>query len=185
MGKYILGTVAAILLILGISGVTTYNGFARSEAAISAQDRNIDVIGGSAYVKSKLSAQVAGQYGDLVIKAIDAGTKGRYGQTGASAAMLFIQEQNPDIDGSVYKQVQRTVEAAFTDLQAAQTTKQDMIASYEGNLNSAWGGVIAGVGGFPRMDLEKAKQVITTGEMKDARTTGELMTPNLFGNDQK
>ncbi len=181
--KFLIGLFAAFGLIvatIGISTVTTYNGFAHSEAAIEAQDRNIDVIGGSAYVKGKLSAQVATQYSDLVIEAIKAGTEGRYGQDGAKAALLFITEQNPNIDGSVYKEVQRTVEAAFTDLQAAQTTKQDMIRSYEGNLHSAWGSVVSGAFGFPRIDLEAAKQVITTSEMKDARQSGELTTPDLF-----
>lgn len=181
--KLLLGLVAIFALLvatIAISTVTTYDGFAKSEAAIEAQDRNIDVIGGSAYVKGKLSAQVASQYGDLVIEAIKAGTEGRYGEGGAKAALLFITEQNPNIDASVYKEVQRTVEAAFTDLQAAQTTKQDMIRSYEGSLHSAWGGAVAGAFGFPRMDLEAAKQVITTKEMKDARQSGELTTPDLF-----
>lgn len=176
----ILAALAAFVLIIGISFVSTYNGFARLEAAIEAQDRNIDVIGGSAYVKGKLSAQVASQYGDLVIEAIKAGTEGRYGEGGAKAALLFITEQNLNIDAAVFTQVQRTVEAAFTDLQAAQTTKQDIIRSYEGELHTAWGGIVAGVCGFPRMDLEKAKQVLTTSEMKEARSTGELSTPDLF-----
>ncbi len=183
ISKILLGfgaVIALFVIILGISTVTTYDGFAKWEAGIEAQDRNIDVIGGSAYVKGKLSAQVASQYGSLVVDAIKIGAQGRYGADGAKAALLVITEQSPNIDGSVYKEVQRTVEAAFTDLQAAQTTKQDMIRSYEGSLHSAWGGAVAGTFGFPRIDLEKAKQVITTSEMKDARQSGELTTPDLF-----
>lgn len=176
-----LGAALALLItILVISTITTYDGFAASEAAISAQDRNIDVIGGSAYVKSKLSAQVATQYGDLVIEAIETGTSGRYGDDGAQAALLFITEQNPNIDGTVYKEVQRTVESAFTDLQSAQTTKHDMISAYDHQLTTAWGSFVAHQFGFPKIDIEKARQVITTSEMKDARQSGKLSAPTLF-----
>ena len=183
ISKILLGfgaVIALLIAIVGISTVTTYNGFAKSEAAIQAEDRNIDVIGGSAYVKGKLSAQVATQYGDLVVTAIKAGTEGRYGPDGAKAALLVITEQNPNIDASVYKEVQRTVESAFTDLQTAQTTKNDMIGAYDHQLTTAWGSLVAGTFGFPRIDLEKARQVITTSEMKDARQTGELTAPDLF-----
>ena len=185
MKNYILGTLAAfalILAILGISTVTTYDGFAKSEAAIEAQDRNIDVIGGNAYIQSKMSGQISKQYYGTVLEGIKVAQTGRYGENGVDATMLFIHEQNPDISPAVTLQMQRTVESVYTDLSAAQTTKDDMIGVYTHQLNTAWGSTVAHVFGFPRIDLEKAKQVMTTSEMKDARRSGELAVPDLSGN---
>jgi hypothetical protein len=105
---------------------------------------------------------------DVVTAALDA----RYGSEGSEAMFQFIQEQNPNIDSTVYVELQRIIVAGRQDFQNAQTRLIDQKRVYETALGSLWKGAWMGIAGYPNIDLDEYL-IVTNARTEEAFGTGQ------------
>jgi hypothetical protein len=119
----------------------------------------------------KESAQVPAMYASDLKKLYDGAISSRYGAGGSKAMFQFIKEHNPNLDASIYKQLQRTIEAGRKEFAAGQTILLDKKRVYESHLRSNTGVVWAGVLGYPTIDLDKF-DIVTSGRTQDAFQSG-------------
>lgn len=159
IGKAVTGIgvgLAAIGLIAIVSVVGIYNSCIRHEADIKAQysenQNNYDKL----FKTVAETAQVPTAYAKDLKDLYTATTATRYGQGGSKAVFQFIKEHNPQLDSSLYKQVQQVIEAGRIDFESKQASLIDRKRVYESQvLNTAVTGSVAKVLGFPRIDLDK------------------------------
>lgn len=154
----LLGTFA-VLLLLVVSGVTcvasTFNGFVRAENGIKAQysqnQNNYD----NMVKKIREIAQVPEMYAEDLKKVYDSAIKGRYGADGSRAMFQWLKEQNPSLDPSLYAKIQQVIESGRNEFMNDQKALLDKKRVYENSFQQFPASVIAGMFGFPRIDLSK------------------------------
>ena len=146
----------ALLLIVGCaSAVGLNNSCVAHEANIKAQhDQNKNNYD-NYFKKLMEAAQVTEMYRDDMKKIYDGVMTGRYGAEGSKAMMQWIQEHNPQLDSSLYRQLQQIIEAGRNSFEADQKALIDKKRSYELTLKSFPGSMVVGVLGFPKIDLDK------------------------------
>lgn len=155
-------SVVGILAIGGIGYISAYNTGNRLEQNIKAtyeNNRNILAQYGN---KIAEAAQVPAMQRDDLSAVVTAALEGRYGSDGSQAVFQWIQEQNPQIDSTVYVQLQRMIEAGRNEFTTAQTKLTDQKRIYETALGSFWQGTWLSVAGYPNIDLDEYKIVSTT-----------------------
>ncbi len=155
----------------GISYVSAYNTGNRLEQSLKAtyeNNRNILAQYGN---KIAEAAQVPAMQRDDLTAVVTAALEGRYGDDGSRAVFQFIQEQNPQIDSTVYIQLQRMIEAGRNEFTAAQTKLTDQKRVYETALGSFWQGTWMSVAGYPKINLEEFK-IVSTARADEAFETG-------------
>lgn len=127
----------------------------KSEAGIEAQYKQNQNNYDNMWKKFKEIAVVPDMYvnamKDLWAKTMTA----RYGEGGSKALFQFIQEQNPNLDASVYTQLQRTIEAGRNGFEADQKQLLDKKRQYEVLLNGTSSLFYNIWFNFPRIDLAK------------------------------
>lgn len=151
----------AICGIVAISYISAYNFGNRMEMLLTAtldNNRNILAQYGNRVAEA---AQVTEMQRDDLTAVITAALEGRYGDDGSRAVFQFIQEQNPQIDSSVYVQLQRIIEAGRIEFQNSQTVLLDQKRIYQTGLGSFWQGTWLSVAGYPKTDLSKIEIVST------------------------
>lgn len=154
-----------------VSYISAYNIGNRLERAIVAtheNNRNILAQYGNRVAEA---AQVPGMQRDDLSAVVTAALEGRYGDDGSQAVFQFIQEQNPQIDSTVYVQLQRIIEAGRTEFASAQTKLVDQKRVYETALGSFWQGTWMSVAGYPRIDLSEYT-IVSTARADEAFRTG-------------
>jgi Flp pilus assembly pilin Flp len=166
-GAVILGLVA----FLAISYIAAYNTANRLEAGIKAAWTNNQNVLAQYSNRVAEAAQIPAMQRDDLKEVVTAALDTRYGDEGSRAMFQFLQEQNPQIDSTVYVQLQRLIEAGRTDFQVAQTGLIDQKRVYETALGSFWQGTMMRVAGFPRVDLDEYN-VVTNERTEDAFSTG-------------
>lgn len=170
------GLIAAIVLgaFVGtgvVSYVSAYNTANRMERSIVATDENNRNILAQYGNRIAEAAQVPAMQRDDLTAVVTAALEGRYGEDGSRAVFQFIQEQNPQIDSTVYVQLQRMIEAGRIEFAAAQTKLVDQKRVYETSLGSLWQGTWMSVAGYPRIDLDEY-QIVSTARADAAFETG-------------
>lgn len=149
----------AILSIGSYASAKTYG--AKTEASLrAAQDQSRNVFA-QAGQKIREVAQVPKMYADDVERVTRAAIEGRYGEKGSQAMFQWLQEQNPQLDVSVYSKVQQVIESSRKDFEMAQQRQLDIRRQYEGELGSFWRGFWLARAGYPKTDLEKFNIVST------------------------
>lgn len=151
----------AIFGIVATSYISAYNFGNRMEMLLTAtldNNRNILAQYGNRVAEA---AQVTEMQRDDLTAVITAALEGRYGDDGSRAVFQFIQEQNPQIDSSVYVQLQRIIEAGRIEFQNSQTVLLDQKRIYQTGLGSFWQGTWLSVAGYPKTDLSKIEIVST------------------------
>ncbi|MCC5612851.1 hypothetical protein LC612_40755 [Nostoc sp. CHAB 5834] len=129
---------------------------------------------------------ILAQYGQKVMEAVQvpemakndlmevakAAISGRYGPDGARSLFTSIQEQNPQVDPQLYRQIQQIIEAGRNQFETAQTRLIDQKAAYLTALGTVWKGFWMRLAGYPRINLDDYK-IVTTDRAANAFQTGK------------
>ena len=172
--KYLIAVVVGLVGLIGIvfmSYVSAYNAANRMENQIVATfEDNKNVL---AQYSNRIAeaAQIPAMQRDDLVAVVTAALDARYGEEGSKAMFQFIQEQNPNIDSSVYTQLQRMIEAGRIDFATAQTRLIDQKRVYETALGSFWQGMWMRVAGYPKINLDDYK-IVTNSRTEEAFKTG-------------
>lgn len=148
------------LLFSGCGLVITRNDFVSQETGLEAQYQENQNSYASYFNKLKETAQIPEVYANDLNKLYKNVMTNRYGENGSSAVMQFIQESNPNLDVSLYKQVQQVIEAGRDKFESDQKTLLDKRRQYQTDLNTFPASIIAKLFGFPTIDLKKFDPVI-------------------------
>jgi len=127
----------------------------RMETTIQAQyDQNRNNYD-NMWKRFKEMAQVNERYADDLKKIYDSAMQGRYGEDGSKAMFQWIQEQNPNLDASIYSKLQQTIESGRVSFAADQKQLVDKKREYETLLRSNRALFINWLLAFPKIDLDK------------------------------
>lgn len=150
------------LLILGFScsAISTNNTCVRSETGLEAQYQQNQSNYANFFNKLKETAQVPAMYTADLERVYKTAISGRYGTDGSKAVFQFIQEHNPNVDSSLYVQIQRVIESGRNSFEADQKSLLDRRRVYQNTLGEFPGSMVAGMLGFPKVDLKKYDPVI-------------------------
>ena len=170
-GWVFLGVVAAVAFTLVASYVTNANYGNRAERQIVATWEDNENILAQYSLKVMEVAQVPSMYKKDVIEIYGAALEGRYGENGSQAMFQFLKEQNPQIDASLYTNIQQIMEAGRNEFRVAQTRLIDQKRSYETNLGYVWKGFWLDMAGYPQLDLANY-EAITSDYAVEAFETG-------------
>lgn len=161
---------------IGIVGITSYisayntgNRLERTIEATFTDNQNVlaqysNRIGEAAQIPAMQRDDLA----EVVERALDA----RYGEEGSQAMFQWIQEQNPQIDSTVYIELQRIINAGREDFRVAQTRLIDQKRVYETALGSFWQGTWLKIAGYPQTDLDQFV-IVTNARTDEAFSTGQ------------
>lgn len=172
--KYLIAVVVGLVGLVGIvfmSYVSAYNAANRMENQIVATfEDNKNVL---AQYSNRIAeaAQIPAMQRDDLVAVVTAALDARYGEEGSKAMFQFIQEQNPNIDSSVYTQLQRMIEAGRIDFATAQTRLIDQKRVYDNARKSFWQGFWMRVAGYPKINLDDYK-IVTNARTEEAFKTG-------------
>lgn len=163
--------VAGMVAIGAVSYISAYNTGNRLEQRIIATDDNNRNILAQYGNRVSEAAQVPAMQRDDLSAVVTSALEGRYGEDGSQAVFQWIQEQNPQIDSTVYVQLQRIIEAGRIEFANAQTELVDQRRVYETALGSFWQGTWLSIAGYPRIDLDEY-QIVSTSRADEAFETG-------------
>jgi len=174
----LLGVVAVVGLTLGVSYVSAFNDGNRSEQEILASWENNENVLAQYGLKITEAAQITDMQRDDVAAILTGGLDARYGSEGSQAAFQWIQEQNPNVDSTVYVKIQQLVEAGRNEFKVAQTRLIDSKRGYRTRLGSFWRGTFLGFAGYPQLNVGFPNgstddyEAITTSRASSAFETG-------------
>lgn len=171
-----IGVVAAIVIGFFLAYVSAYNTANRLEQTIKAEAKNNENILATYGQKVQEAAQVPGMMRDDIVAIAKAAIGGRYGENGSQAAVQMIREQNPQVDSSLYKNLQQIIEAGRDEFKTHQTRLIDAKRVYETELGSFFTGSMMHFAGYPKINLDDYK-VVSTGRAQDAFRTGREDAP--------
>ena len=166
--------IAVLVLTIGLASVGSFvsakNYGARTEASLRAAQTDSRNVLAQLGQKIREAAQVPKMYADDVERVTTAAIQGRYGTDGSKATFQWLQEQNPQLDPSVYTQIQQIIKGSRNDFENAQRRQIDIRRQYEGELDSFWRGFWLSAAGYPKQDLSKF-DIVSTEEADEAFRT--------------
>lgn len=169
--KAIIGVFASLVLVfvVGCSVVVSINNTCvRQEAGIKAQYKENQNNYDNYFKRVKEMIQVPQMYTEKFKEMYDLTMKARYGAGGSKANWQWLKEMNPNLDPGMWVNVQRTIEAGRVDFESNQKMLLDKKRIYEDDYLKAFpSGAIAGVLGFPKMDI-KNMDIVTSEETEKA-----------------
>lgn len=164
--KYLILGITATLVI-GLLGffISVYNYGNTMENKVAASYENLDNVLSQYSLKVQEVAQIPTMYKDDLKEVFTAAIEGRYGENGSQAVFQWIQEQNPNFDSSLYKNIQQIIDAGRTEFRNEQTQFIELKRQYKTALGTLITGSVLKFAGYPKTDLEKYK-IISTEQTK-------------------
>jgi len=175
--------VIAVVVLLGSIALVSFGSYvsaknygARTEASLRAAQTDSRNVLAQLGQKIREAAQVPKMYADDVERVTTAAIQGRYGDDGSKATFQWLQEQNPQLDPSLYGQITQIIKGSRNDFENAQRRQTDIRRQYEGELGTFWRGFWLGVAGYPKQDLSKF-DIVSTEEADEAFRTKQEAGP--------
>ena len=177
MGKIIAvigGLFIALVVLLGGVALVSYISYgnygARTENALQTKlDDNRQMLGKHSTQIGEM-AQVNDMYKDDLKEVYTAAVEGRYGENGSGAVMQWIQEQNPNMDSTLYVRLSQKIEANRDEFANAQRALLDQKRAYQNALDVFWSGLWLKLAGYPKINLDDIKVVNSTHSNKAFET---------------
>ncbi len=172
----VLGVLGFVAIVVFMSAWSWRNTAIDSETTITAQYKDNQNVYDNMWKRFREMAKVPTMYTDDLKKLYDGAMKARYGEDGSKALFQWLQEQNPNMDASVYTQLQRAIEAGRKEFSASQTTLLDKKRVYEQHLRHGFGPMWASLWGYPTIDLSQYDIVTSerTGKAFDTKKDEEI-----------
>ena len=167
----IVGTVAAVICY--ISAANLGNAMEQNIKATYENNKNVLAQFGQKVLEA---AQVPEMARDDISAVASKAMQGRYGADGSKSVFQAIQEQNPQVDPVLYRQVQQIIESGRTEFQNDQTRLIDQKRVYETALGSVWQGMWMRMAGYPRINLDEFK-IVGTDRSEQAFKKGKESSP--------
>lgn len=172
-----------VLMIVGflIAYASAANSANRYEADIEASHKQaLNVLGQYAPMLREAVGVTKLQAG-AVESVITGANESRYGKTGSSATVQWIQEQNPTLDQSNYKRIIDLVESGRHDFRDAQRDKIDKINQYKIALGQMPGSYFMRLAGYPTSEYRSKNydKIVVSGHADEAFATGRDDGVNL------
>lgn len=174
--KYFIAFVIALVigaLVLVSSAVSARNWAVKQEAQLQSLDSERQQKLADYEIKITGMVQVPEMYRDDLIKVVRENIQGRYGKDGSKAMFQAMRESNITFDSSLYKKIQDQIEIARDDYSQVQTRLNDSVAVYSTGLDQFPRNIFLGFFGFPRVNLDNYKPVITDRVDEAIRTHRE------------
>ena len=175
--------VIAVVVLLGSIALVSFGSYvsaknygARTEASLRAAQTDSRNVLAQLGQKIREAAQVPKMYADDVERVTTAAIQGRYGDDGSKATFQWLQEQNPQLDPSLYGQITQIIKGSRNDFENAQRRQTDIRRQYEGELGTFWRGFWLGVAGYPKQDRSKF-DIVSTEEADEAFRTKQEAGP--------
>lgn len=171
----VLGALVAVILLVGLLGIGSYITYANygvtAETALTAKLNDNRQMLGKHSTQIGEMAQVNDMYKDDLKEVYTAAIEGRYGENGSGAVMQWLQEQNPNMDSTLYVRLSQKIEANRDEFSNAQRALLDQKRAYETSLGLVWSGFWLKLAGYPKIDLAEIK-VISSTHANKAYDTG-------------
>lgn len=178
--KAIAITVSILLILVGLiaTPILTFMGYydeaVTHESGITAQYKSDENTLAQMSLKVVEMMQVANSHTDDMVKVISAAMKGKYGDSGATAKMLWSNELTQTVDPSLKKEVMRAIQGGRTNFEQMQNVRIDKCRVYENLRNKLVSGFFVRMGGFPTdaAKLEKMCTPVSSVHAREAFETG-------------
>lgn len=167
-----IGAFACLCLIVVISIANTNNSLVAAEEGIIASYDDGENIHSNTFKKIKQAGFVTENYSEKVQETISGAVRGRYGSEGIRSNMVWIKEENPEINPELFNKLLVIIEAGNNQFAAKQTDRLDRIRVYRTELRSFPQSMVAGMLGFPQIDMDHYGKVISVESSKEAMNTG-------------
>lgn len=164
--------IVGALAIAGIIAFSTYSsvynmGNTSEQNIIALQKQSESKLSNYATSIAEIS-QVPTKYKNDLVEVIKATMSGRYGENGMSdnAVMNFVQENNLQLDSTVYINMQNAMNAGRKEFQISQERLMDACRLYKNELGSFVTGKILSSAGYPKIDLKNYCEVVSDAQTK-------------------
>lgn len=141
--------------------VSAHNFGNRMEQSIIAEHTNNKNVLAQYSQKIVEAASVSEIYKNDLVEVTNAAIEGRYGENGSQAVFQWIQENNPQLDATVYTKVQQLIESGRNDFQVAQTRLIEQKRVYQTAQGNFVQGFFLSLAGYPKINLDDYKVVTT------------------------
>lgn len=142
------------ILIFGVVAIGKRNSFVRVENNIEAAYENSKNVHSNYVLRIQEMAQVPKMATKQLSEIIQASNEGRYGADGSKAVFQFLKEQNPNIDQSLYTNIQKEVTGGRRDFEAKMTLVIDNKTVARNMLDDTIGGfILKDIFGMPRKNI--------------------------------
>lgn len=134
-GLLVGGAIFALIIVMTLGLFFGYMGFSNGankfEADIPAQYSQMQNVYDNGWKQVMEENQIPQNYADQVKDVFQGTMTGRYGPEGSKALFQMITEQNPQLDSSLYKKVQESIERFHAEFQGAQSQIIALKQSYQ------------------------------------------------------
>lgn len=142
--------------------ISAYNLGNRMEQGIIAQHTENKNVLAQYSQKVVEAASVSEIYKNDLVEVTNAAIEGRYGENGSQAVFQWIQENNPQLDPTIYTKVQQIIESGRNEFQVSQTRLIELKRVYQTAQGNFLQGFFLKLAGYPKINLDDYKIVTTT-----------------------
>lgn len=175
IGLIITAAIFGVLILFGVWAVNSYISAAdfgnSAESALKVKYENLGNVMTSGQQQISGVAQAAGMAKDDLKEVFTAAIAAREGADGSKAIYKMVKEHNPNVDPSLYREIQRVVQATRKELQATNSAFLTQRGLYEQSLGTVVQGFWLKQAGYPKVDLS-AMRITVLGSVKEAQRTG-------------